>query len=284
MTGCQKNRVDYRWGMESLTPKQREIRDRERRILDVAYPMLREGGFGAVKMERIARAMGLTRGTIYNHFANKEEIVMALATRAVTRRMAMFHYASGLSARPRHACAAIGIAAEVYADHLTEDFQIEQMVRHDVVLSKASPRRQSILQDCERQCLAALRRLIDAAIACGDLEAGSAGTQRKLRDQIAFGLWSLVYGGLVLEATSPSLHEAGIGDPRATIRSNCNALLDRLGWQPRFDARQYSRHVNRVTPLLVDQARKIRDGNVPLHFLSGEETGTPPNTVSEAGA
>ncbi|MEM9365867.1 MAG: TetR/AcrR family transcriptional regulator [Planctomycetota bacterium] len=260
--------------METLTPKQREIRERERRILDVATPMIREHGMSAIKMDSIAQAMNLTRGTIYNHFPNKEEILMAMAGRAVARRMALFHFATTLADRPRWSCAAIGLAAEVYADHLPDDFAIEQMVRHDPVWQKTSPKRRTVLLDCEELCIQAIGSLIDAAIECGDLDGSTTTTIASLKQQITFGLWSLVYGGLVIEATSPSLVTSGIEEPRQAIRRNCNALLDQLDWRPHYKASEYNALVNRITPNLIVRANELQHEHFegPSDLMLGAQT------------
>ncbi|MEO9590478.1 TetR/AcrR family transcriptional regulator [Rhodopirellula bahusiensis] len=241
-----------------LTPKQIEIQQRESRILDKAFPMLRSGGVAAISMNAIAKEMGCTRGTIYNHFANKEEILLALATRAVRRRIALFQCAMESQTMPRDQCAAVGIAVEVYADYMPDEFAIEQIIRHDVVWQKTSAGRRDVLSDCEQLCIASLGRLVQSAISAGDLKPARGQTASELSQQLVFGLWSLTYGGLVLEATSPSLIAAGIEDARLTIRRNGNLLLDGVGWQPLFNARRYNAWAKRLRPTLIENAKTIR--------------------------
>lgn len=267
MTSCQKERSDDYGGMNQatiekvtagMTPKQLEIQQRESRILDKAFPMLRSGGVGAINMNAIAKEMGCTRGTIYNHFANKEEILLALATRSVRRRIALFQSAMASQAESRDRCAAVGIAVEVYADYMPDEFAIEQIIRHDVVWQKTSEGRRDVLSDCEQLCIGSLGQVVQAAIAAGDLKPGRGQTASELTQQLIFGLWSLSYGGLVLEATSPSLKAAGIDDARMTIRRNGNLLLDAVGWQPLFNARRYNAWAKRLRPVLIENAKKIR--------------------------
>ncbi len=241
----------------TLTAKQREIRNRGSRILDAAFPMVRDQGLSAVSMEAIAREMNCTRGTIYNHFSNKEDILLALAARSVRRRMELFRFAVTLGDDPRQCCAAIGIAAEVYVDCLPDDFSIEQITRHDPVWQKTSPDRREVLAECEQQCIDCLSGVIGAAIAAGDLVVGKGVSRDALVQQIVFGLWSLVYGGLVLESTSPSLGRAGISQPRTAIRRNCNALLDDIGWRPLFDPSAYKKFVSSITPKLRRHAKSV---------------------------
>ena len=52
--------------------RRKEARPQE--ILEAALGLFVEKGFAATKIEDIARAAGVTRGTPYLYFANKEEI------------------------------------------------------------------------------------------------------------------------------------------------------------------------------------------------------------------
>lgn len=233
--------------METLTPKQRELRERESRILELARPMIAGGGMAALSMEAIASELKLARGTVYNHFPNKEEIILALAIQAVEQRLAIFNEAVTMRGTPRERVAAIGIGCEVFADHFPELFRVEYIIRHDLVWEKTSPRRQSLLRSCEGRCMHTVAGVVRDAIANGDLQLK---TNSQIED-IVFGLWSLVYGSLLLEMTSPSLADIGIVDSRRAIRRNCNALLDGLGWQPLYCPDAYTKWAAHVSQTLV---------------------------------
>ncbi len=274
LTGCQIKTFSDSVVMSAtkLTPKQLEIRQRGSRILDCAFPMVCEGGLAALSMEAIAKAMNCTRGTIYNHFPNKEDVLLALATRAVQRRMRLFHYGTTLGRNSRESCAAIGIAAEVYADLMPDDFAIEQVTRHDPLWQKTSPQRRNILRRSEHLCISGVGGTIEAAIEQGDLPVPQGTNKRELIERLVFGLWSLVYGGLVLEATGRAMdtedhpdfepspeNELTITAPRLAIRRNCNALLDDAGWQPLYSPKQYNASVRRIRAQLIEHAETIRN-------------------------
>lgn len=53
--------------------------DKRRRILSAALDCFEERGFAATRMEDIARSAGVAKGTIYNYFKGKEELLHALA-------------------------------------------------------------------------------------------------------------------------------------------------------------------------------------------------------------
>jgi AcrR family transcriptional regulator len=229
--------------MVKLTPKQRMIRLRESQILDLARPMIAQGGLAALSMDAIAHELQTAKGTIYNHFPNKEEIVLALAVQAVDRRLELFNHAVMMRGTSRQRIAAIGIACEVYVDVLPELFRAEQIIRHETVWGKTTEKRQEILRNCEGRCMHTVAGVVRDAVSAGDLELEAA---HRIED-IVFGLWSLVYGGMVLETTSPSLVDVGIVDSRAAIRRNCNSMLDGLRWQPLYDPEPYSIWVQQVS-------------------------------------
>jgi AcrR family transcriptional regulator len=59
--------------------RQREFQRREREILDAALPLLNGDSWMSVTVEQIAEAAEVGKGTVYKHFASKEEIYGRLA-------------------------------------------------------------------------------------------------------------------------------------------------------------------------------------------------------------
>jgi AcrR family transcriptional regulator len=228
--------------MVKLSPKQNEIRAREARILELARPMVASGGLAALSMDTIAQLLNSAKGTVYNHFPNKEEIVLALAVQAVETRLALFNHAVMMRENPRARISAIGIACEMYADHFRELFLTEILVRNENVLEKTSTKRQEVLRNCEGRCMHVVAGVVRDGVACGDLQLRT----NQTAEDIVFGLWSLVYGGLLIEATSPSLTSVGINHPRQAIRLNCNAMLDGIGWMPLYKRDQYERLTHKI--------------------------------------
>lgn len=53
--------------------------DKRRRILSAALDCFEKQGFDAARMDDIARCAGVAKGTIYNYFKSKEELLRALS-------------------------------------------------------------------------------------------------------------------------------------------------------------------------------------------------------------
>jgi AcrR family transcriptional regulator len=52
--------------------------DTRRRILEAATAMIAERGVGCLRIRAVARAVGIREGSIYNHYAGRDEIIRAI--------------------------------------------------------------------------------------------------------------------------------------------------------------------------------------------------------------
>jgi AcrR family transcriptional regulator len=212
----------------TLTRKQREIQERERRILELARSMIVEDGYHGLSMDRIAEALEYSKGTIYQHFSSKEDILMALANQAMERRLDLFRRAAAFRGRPRERITAIGVACELFFQLYPDHFHIEHAIRISSIKEKSSEQRRMFLERCEASCFEIVRGVISDAVSSGDLKLDDDCPV----DHVTFGLWSIAFGGYSIAATSPSLANLGINDPIIAIRNNAARLLDGLGWKP----------------------------------------------------
>lgn len=260
--------------MTVLSPKQAEIQSREARILELALPMVAQGGLSGLSMEAIAKQMSYAKGTIYNHFSCKEEILLALAIQANEKRLELFEVAAASQTLARHKISAIGVACEDFRLRFAERFDIDCMVRHVTVWDKASEKRRDMMAQCEHRCMTMVGTIGQQAAASGDLDLdqingpkGKCGVQ-----DIVFGLWSLTYGGMIIDDTSPGLEQIGIKDTFAAIRRNCHALMDGYHWQPLFDpdtdrafVKTVRSHLKRKVP---QQQASLKNGSKTGRTLS----------------
>lgn len=68
--------------------KERQREEREQLILDVAEELLVEKGYHEMSMDDIAARVGIAKGTVYLHFAGKDELLFALLTRDMAKFIA----------------------------------------------------------------------------------------------------------------------------------------------------------------------------------------------------
>jgi AcrR family transcriptional regulator len=83
----------------SLSRRERKQRSTRQAIFDAAVRMFSEQGFDAPTIEQIAAAADVGKGTFYNYFASKEEILVAFMVDVEAKigaRLARFAEAGGL--------------------------------------------------------------------------------------------------------------------------------------------------------------------------------------------
>lgn len=97
--------IRYRSAVQSTRRRPREFERKStrtrRRILDAGAAAFREEGYAAVTLKGIAARAGLQAGSLYYHFASKEELVEEVLELGV----------EGVSAAAREAVAALGAEA-----------------------------------------------------------------------------------------------------------------------------------------------------------------------------
>jgi AcrR family transcriptional regulator len=222
--------------------KQFEIRCREGQILAVARDQILEGGYLGLNMDRIAAQIEYSKGTIYQHFRNKEEILLALVNDALDTRQRMFRVASAFEGPGRVRLATVGAASEAFVQHFPYHFKVEQIVRAASIWEKTSPERRQLMQTCEKSCMETVVELVHDGIAAGDLTLPD-----DIRpEEVVFGVWSSYLGAQIITHTSDTLHEIGIECPIRSLRTNQQRMLDGYGWRPLSTDFDYPAHMDRV--------------------------------------
>jgi AcrR family transcriptional regulator len=70
---------------EVLTERDRQRAETRRRVRDEALKLIRKDGLGDTRIDAIARAVGMSRGTVYFHYPTKEDVVAEVLAEAETR-------------------------------------------------------------------------------------------------------------------------------------------------------------------------------------------------------
>ncbi len=234
--------------MVQLSRKQREIEQREALILDVARELLIQQGYLGLRMDQIADRIEYSKGTIYQHFPNKEEIILALANQALVKRSSMFSHAVTLRDQSRHRLAAVGAAAELFVERFPHFFQVEQIIRINSVWEKTSEKRRKVMRSCESKCMSIIGGVVRDAVARGDVTL----PPNCSPEDVVFGLWSTNIGAFAIVSSSDSLLELGIRDPLTALRTNTNNMLDGYGWKPLSSEVDFHEVMDKVKSELIE--------------------------------
>lgn len=214
--------------MNTVSRKQREIQEREARILEVAGRLLVEDGYLKLNMDRIADEIEYAKGTVYQHFRNKEDIIVALSVAAHQKTAELFRTASGFKGGSRQRATAVGVASVLMNSLYPDSLQIHRVTRNPAILEKAKSERQQQLAASEGACMAVLAEIVRDAEADGDV----ALPEDIAAEDVVFGMWAMSTGAYEILAAGIPLVEQGVRDPLAALWHNFMRLLDGYGWKP----------------------------------------------------
>ena len=210
-----------------LSPKQRELRDREELILNVARELLLDRGYFGITMDRIAKVSQCPKGTMYQHFACKEDIIIALARQCFEARLAMMRRAAAFEGKTREKVVAMGEAVGLFERLRTDDSRIIHTATGPI-REKAHPARVEALVRTERENAALLRSILVEAITRGELALEEPATV----EEMAFAIWALVDGSFTLIESGLPGAVLGIQDPHTRMFRAFGVLADGYGWRP----------------------------------------------------
>lgn len=151
--------------------KLRQRLDRENLILDTSLRMLVEGGYPGFTIDHVAEEIEYSKGTVYQHFSCKEDILAGLLCRTTEYEIRAMEYAMGLSDIPRTQIFAMAICNSYFASRYP-GHDMQRMLFSDVHIWNRGneDRRRKINQIVMREIELA-HSVVENAFARGDLNA-----------------------------------------------------------------------------------------------------------------
>src|SRR3974377_739517 len=154
------------------TRKERERAAREELILDHGQRMLLRDGFQNLNLDDLAEAVEYSKGTLYLHFKTKEDIALAVVTRAQKERADLFERALECQGRSRERISAIGFACSHFAKVYPDYYNVEMMLKSLSFWEKADDARQHEYAMQGGRCFRTMHRLVTEGLESGDLPKG----------------------------------------------------------------------------------------------------------------
>ena len=235
------------------TKKRQQIELRETRLLEKAGEILLNEGLSELTMERLAEELETAKGTIYNHFPNREEVLLTLAVTAINKRLSLFDTASMSHGNPKERMLAVNVACEIYVVHYPQYFMVENIVRHSAIWDRGSEDRRNLLKSEEGRCMTLVSGIVRAAIASGDLKL----PQGISPEEMALSLWSLTYGSYLINITSPSLKDIGINDVHRAVRVGCCKTVDGYGWKPLWTEQEHAQKFVQIRESVFSDEKEL---------------------------
>lgn len=206
--------------------KKRQFAQREQIFLDCAWDMLEREGALNLQMAKLAAESEYSVGTLYMHFASKEDLLLALATRTVAQRGLLYEQAVAWQAPSRHRMLAIVVADLLFALSAPVSIRLAQYVATHTVWAAASSERQSLAMTASEPLVAAVQQVADAAIATGDVHSADLNSR-----ELCTGIWAMTQGMHTLTSADDLFEQHTLPRPYRLLLRHIHALLNGLGWQ-----------------------------------------------------
>lgn len=237
----------------AYTPKQQAIADREHELLHIAKSIVEQEGFNNFTMDKLTAASPYSKGTIYNHFSSKEDVITALCSAALRHEISFFRRAQKFNGTSRERVIALHVAYVMSAKVEPVLFNCLMTAKTPWVIGKSSAERLKLQADLEQQCSELIDEVLHGALATGELKISSSSGL----DCVAFANWAVSYGSIALLSSTIDCHSIARVRDHNVFLFGINCLLDGLNWQPLSTAWDYQRTWQRVEQEIFAEELKM---------------------------
>ncbi len=215
-----------------MSPKivdQQSLQAREKELLDSALSIIEKSGVAGFNMDKLAALVPYSKGTIYNHFSSKEDLLTGICCQGIAILNGLFGKATEFSGSTRDRVMAQHLAYLLYALLYPNRFLLVLSAMSPALFERASEQRRIEFQERENALLSSFLNVIAEAVERGELTLPNHMSPK----QVAFANWSLGFGTIALLAGDTNTCECRRGlSIEHELISNANIMLDGLGWRP----------------------------------------------------
>lgn len=203
--------------------KQLQIAEREREILRIAGDILHQEGVSGLTMERVLARVDFSKGTLYNHFTCREDLLVAVHAQCFTEHLAYFERGALFRGRARERFLAAGVGHDVKQMLDPKPFRF---ALNDQILNAASERWREMFLNMHRECMAIFIGIVRDGIASGDLP------ETEPPEFVAAAAWAACVGADELYENGFVFRGLSHADYLSVQLRIVAKLLDGLSWQP----------------------------------------------------
>ena len=238
--------------MNTLSRKQREIAERHALLLDIGRRLIDTEGYRTLSMDRIAEIAEYSKGTVYQHFSCKEEVLIQLCNHNSIGLKAFFERAKSWDGSSREKMLAIFVAHELWAALNPTCFEHTQTLCGGGTKEKVSAESLKTHNRLEFEIVGLIGSIVEEAVKNKELPADSTLTVPEL----VFSLWSICFGSLQLRSLNLPLKEMGVNNPKDATLLAIDAMLDGIGWQPLSGKHDYTLVKSKINKTLFAEENK----------------------------
>lgn len=180
--------------MPYLERKQRDLQRRVDLILGVGRELLLKSGYRGLTMTRIAELTEYSKGTIYQHFSCKEEIIYRLATESIKCLLLLLGRVKSCQCSGMLKVALVAEAYILFYRLYPLEFSLLSTIRSKSVRERINAQKYTEIESLEQSALNIISEIVTDSVTQGELIL----TEGFSAEELASGIWFMIYGGLTL--------------------------------------------------------------------------------------
>lgn len=228
--------------MNTLSRKEKNILSRQNELVDLALDIIETDGISGLTMDKLTSDSDYSKGTIYNHFAGKEDVLCAISIQCLDELNNLFTRAIKFNGNTREKLIAVQFAYLLYSQLKPTQFMCVLSCKTSAVAEKTSENFNQISLDKEIELMALLNQLVHEAVKHGDLTL----TGTASAESITFSNWASSFGTLSLLLRADASHLIKQLNLQQTFLNNICINLDGLNWKPLSQDFDYQQTVQRI--------------------------------------
>lgn len=205
------------------------IEERETLILQTTAQLMEEIGYSTLTIDKVVARVPYSKGTVYNHFASKEDLLVGLCIYKLATLKDLFVRASAFQGSNRERLLALNTAYFIYALLSPEQAMAVLYVRTSDLDKKASKTRLERLYSADADIMGIGISIIEDALAAGEFKL----PHHMNLQQVTFGVWTTAFGSIALLNSmieSCPISSGLILDQE--FFNNVNIMMDGFGFKP----------------------------------------------------
>ncbi|MBV1774965.1 TetR/AcrR family transcriptional regulator [Burkholderiaceae bacterium DAT-1] len=244
--------------MSTAERKQRELAQRDDMLLEQAQTLLEEVGFANLTLEKLATRTEFSKGTIYNHFTSKEDLLTALCVCGLQKQLDMYLKVLEFPGNPRERIIGLHYAYNLYARRYPTLFMciLSGLAPH--VIEKTSVKRMEDRRILEMKVTQVLDRVVQEGFDKGDIRSSLANATAA----VTFANWAMCFGSTALLQSARRATSIERLDFRTVLQQNVSIVLDGLQWHPLSSEWDYDDTWARLTAWFSEYEQQIEANEV----------------------
>ncbi|MDX1497855.1 MAG: TetR/AcrR family transcriptional regulator [Salinisphaeraceae bacterium] len=213
--------------IKTRSGREQALAEREKLFIEATRQQLCNEGLLGIQMAAIARSCNFATGTLYHHFASKEDLLIAVCTELTGTRQEYFRRVAESDLSTREKMLGFAVAYTLFAQHHPEHFRLEQYVMTEVVwLASSTHRREQMMA-----ATMPIGRMVESVVVDA-IEKGELQSHGKAPLTFSSGQWAMSMGMHTLINAEGVLDVYALNDPYRMLMRHIELQLNAMEWQP----------------------------------------------------